>query len=95
MFDNYDNPNTFPNIAEFIPQSELGAILVTSRHVDSRTLVLDQSNCFITLQGLERDDAIFLLAQQSETDVLLLRAFYVYTQILIFLAALGNRLQFN
>ena len=35
VFDNYDNPDTFPNIRDFIPRSELGAILVTSRHPDS------------------------------------------------------------
>lgn len=26
VFDNYDNPNAFPNIADFMPQNELGAI---------------------------------------------------------------------
>ena len=31
VFDNYDNPDTFPNIQDFIPQSEFGAILITSR----------------------------------------------------------------
>ena len=35
VFDNYDNPDTFQNIRDFIPQSELGAVLVTSRHPDS------------------------------------------------------------
>ncbi len=68
VFDNYDNPNAFPNIADFIPQSELGAILVTSRHADSYTLVLDQSNNFIRLQGLEEAAAILLFTQQSETN---------------------------
>ena len=32
VIDNYDDPNAFPKIADLIPQGELGAILVTSRH---------------------------------------------------------------
>ena len=67
VFDNYDNPCAFPNIADFIPESKLGAILVTSRHTDSDTLVLDQSNRFIKLHGLEEGAAILLLFQRSQT----------------------------
>ncbi len=67
IFDNYDNPNAFPNIADYIPQSELGAILVTSRHANSDTLVLDQSDHFIKLHGLEEDAALLLLTQRSQT----------------------------
>ena len=67
VFDNYDNPNTFPNIRDFIPQSEFGAILVTSRHPDSRAFVIEQSNHYIELFGLEEDAAIALLIQQSQT----------------------------
>lgn len=44
VFDNYDNPGVFPNIRDFIPHSELGAILVTSRHPDSKALVLNKSH---------------------------------------------------
>ena len=68
VLDNYDNPSDFPNVADFIPQSNLGAILVTSRHADSDTLVLDQSNHFIKLHGLEESAAILLLSQQSQTN---------------------------
>ena len=67
VLDNYDNPSAFPNIADFIPQSSLGAILVTSRHADSDTLVLDQSNQFIKLYGLEESAAVLLLSQQSQS----------------------------
>ena len=28
VLDNYDNPSDFPNVADFIPQSNLGAILL-------------------------------------------------------------------
>ena len=66
VFDNYDNPDTFPNIQDFIPQSEFGAILVTSRHPDSSALVINQSSHFIKLFGLDESDAVALLIQQSQ-----------------------------
>ena len=66
VFDNYDNPDTFPNIQDFIPQSEFGAILVTSRHPDSIDLVINQSSHFIKLFGLDESDAVALLMQQSQ-----------------------------
>ncbi len=68
VFDNYDNPDAFPNIRDFIPQSEHGAMLVTSRHPDSNALVINQSNHFIELLGLEEIDAVALLTQQSQTN---------------------------
>lgn len=67
VFDNYDAPDSFPNIRDFIPRSGLGAILVTSRHPDSNALVIDQSH-FIELSGLEEDAAVALLLQQSQTN---------------------------
>ncbi len=67
-FDNYDNPDTFPNIRDFIPQSERGPILVTSRHPDSNALVINQSNHFLELVGLEESVAVALLIQQSQTN---------------------------
>ena len=68
VFDNYDNPDTFPNIQDFIPQSEFGGILVTCRHLDSNALVINQSSHFIELFGLEEDAAVALLIQQSQTS---------------------------
>ena len=67
VFDNYDNTAAFPNIQDFIPQSEFGAILVTSRHPDSSVLVINQSSRFIKLSGLDENDAVALLIQQSQT----------------------------
>ncbi len=67
VFDGYDNPNAFPNIADFIPQNDLGAIIVTSRHADSEGLVLDGDSPAIQLHGLDRDDAILLLTQWGKT----------------------------
>ena len=68
VFDNYDNPGDFPNIRDFIPQSGLGAILVTSRHPDSNALVLSQSNHFIELFGLEENAAVALITQRSQIN---------------------------
>lgn len=59
---------TFPNIRDFISQSELGSISVTSRHPDSNAMVANQSNHFIKLFGLEEDAAVALLIQQSQTN---------------------------
>ena len=54
---------TFPNICDFIPQSELGAILVTSGRPNSNVLVVNQSSHFIEVFGLEEDAVIALLVQ--------------------------------
>ncbi len=62
-----DNPDSFPNIQDFIPDSEFGAILVTSRHPDSMALVINQSSHFIKLFGLDESDAVVILIQQSQT----------------------------
>ena len=59
VFDNYDNPDTFPNIRDFIPQSERGAILVTSRHPDSNALVINQSNHFIVWKKMPLSLCLF------------------------------------
>ena len=68
VLDNYDNPDTFLNIRDFVLQSELGAILVTSRHPDSNALVITQRNQFIELPGLEESAAVTLLVQESQTN---------------------------
>ena len=68
VFDNYDNPDAFPNIRDFIPQSELGALFVTSRYLDSKALVIKQNNRFIELFGLEENAAVTLIIQESQTN---------------------------
>ena len=68
VFDNYDNPATFPNIQDFIPESDFGAILVTSRHSDSIELVMNQKSHFIKLFGLNEKNAVALLTQQSQAE---------------------------
>ena len=42
--------------------------MVTSRHPDSNVLVIDQSNHFLELSGLEESAAVVLLIQQSQTN---------------------------
>ena len=68
VFNNYDNPDTFPNIRDFVPQSELGAILITSRHPNSNALGLRQSNHLIELFGLEEDAVVALPIHQSQIN---------------------------
>lgn len=68
VFDNYDNPDTFLNIRDYLPQSKRGAVLVTSRHPGSNALVISQSNHFIELSGLDKTAAVTLLIQQSQSN---------------------------
>lgn len=66
VFDGYDDPVAFPNIWDFIPDGELGAILVNSRHADAGGLMDSYSLGFIELPGLEKGVASNLLFQQSQ-----------------------------
>ena len=73
VFDNYDDPCAF-SLWDYIPSSELGTILVTSRHADTRDLTPDAES-FIELQGLDKSTAVELLTlpnsnAESETDAL-------------------------
>ena len=68
VFDNYDNPDTFPNIQDYISDSEFGAILVTSRHPDSIEIVMNQRSHFIKLLCLDENNAVALLTQKSQTE---------------------------
>ena len=62
-----EKADSFPNIQDFILQSEFGAIWVMSKHPDSSALVIEQSNRFIELFGLDESDVVALLIQQSQT----------------------------
>lgn len=66
VFDNYDDPNAFPNIQDYFPDGELGAILITGRHADARALVIGRDTAFIELPGLDKEAALALLIEQSE-----------------------------
>ena len=67
ILDNYGNPNAFPSI-EIIPRSDLGTILATSNYANIRMLVYDKNTDFITLPGMEKDAAVLLLTQKSQTE---------------------------
>jgi tetratricopeptide (TPR) repeat protein len=62
VFDNYDNPGAFTSrpIRDFIPISETGYILFTSRHEDSSRL----GRC-ISLSRMTEDESVDLLLQGS------------------------------
>ncbi len=66
VFDNYDDPTAFPNIRDFFPENDLGAILVTGRHADAGALVIGRGFGFIELPGLDKEAALTLLIEQSE-----------------------------
>jgi hypothetical protein len=61
VLDNYDDPNSFPNLQYFIPLGKHGNILVTTRHED--VVSLDRGNA-IELRGLAERDAFNLLFEQ-------------------------------
>ena len=67
VFDNYDNPDTFPSIQDFFPQGELGAILVTGRHAHLSALVIENSANYIEMPGLDKDAALDLLIRHSQS----------------------------
>ncbi len=68
IFDNYDDPTAFPNIRDFFPENDLGAILVTGRHADAGALVIGRGIGFIELPGLDKEAALALLIGQSEIN---------------------------
>lgn len=67
VFDNYDDPGAFL-IQDSIPQGDLGAILVTSRHAGTIELVLEHRSRFIELPGLNEKDALELLFLHSQVE---------------------------
>lgn len=67
VFDNYDNPTVFPNLANFIFQIGHGSLLINSWYANSDALVLSQINHFIKLYDLDEEAATQLLTQQSQT----------------------------
>ena len=66
MFDNYDDPRTFSNVQEYIPQGEHGCVLFTSRHTDSNELA-DHDNV-VELPGLSPENSLELLHKKCHTQ---------------------------
>lgn len=65
VMDNYDQPDTFENILDYVPDNAKGSVLVTSRHADAGALVTIPSEEDIELDGLGFSDAKDLLFQLS------------------------------
>ena len=64
VFDNYDDPKSFDNIRDFLPNGEFGCLLITSRHTASDLLVSDLDSA-IELEGLLEEEARDLLWKTS------------------------------
>jgi tetratricopeptide (TPR) repeat protein len=65
VFDNFDNPSQFQDAREFMPFGLHGAILVTSRHSDSKGFSSTVEGV-IDVPGIAEDDAIELLITRSQ-----------------------------
>ena len=65
VYDNFDDPEGFGTIEDYIPDSCKGSILFTSRHADTADLVTDASEEFIEVSGLEQKPAEDLLMRLS------------------------------
>ena len=63
VFDNYDDPRSFNNVDDYIPQAKHGCVLFTSRHADTNDLAV--ANNVIELPGLSVGSALELLLKQS------------------------------
>ena len=63
VFDNYDQPSEFRNITTYLPQGEAGAILFTSRHVDSERL-----GVAIRVTRMTENEGLDLLLRQSRQE---------------------------
>jgi tetratricopeptide (TPR) repeat protein len=66
VFDNYDDPEAFNNIQDYMPVSEQGRVLITSRHAASKELA--DGDDAIELLGLPKPDALTLLFKQSQVS---------------------------
>jgi hypothetical protein len=63
VLDNYDDPQNFNNLQDFMPDSSYCKILVTSRHADTKSLAEDRA-C-IELPGMKEGDSIKMLLRTA------------------------------
>jgi hypothetical protein len=61
--DNLDNPNDLRGFLDFIPDSQIGSIIVTSRYTGSKELGRS-----IELDCMEKDEGLQLLLRSQEVD---------------------------
>lgn len=82
VLDNYDDPVSFNNLQEYIPDAEHGYILITTRHTDTDSLA-DPRNA-VELPGLGQRDAVDLLlklSQIKETDQIVEEARHIVDRL--------------
>ncbi|KAL9079894.1 MAG: hypothetical protein Q9157_001233 [Trypethelium eluteriae] len=60
VFDNYDDPAAHPDIRSFFPNSDNGAILITSRHGDTKRLATE----VLQVTEMTEQDAVNVLLSQ-------------------------------
>lgn len=61
VFDNYDDPDSFPTLRDYIPAGKSGAILITSRRADS-----ERFGSVIDVLGMHDNEALDLLLKRSK-----------------------------
>ena len=64
IFDNFDRPDLFPNIKDFFPASNNGALIVTSRHTGSERLGTP-----IAVPKMSEDESILLLLHRANAEM--------------------------
>jgi hypothetical protein len=69
VFDNYDDPASFSNIRDYMPEGHYGDVLGTSRHLDTSELGLTDEHHFVELSGLEPVAASKLLLHHCRVQV--------------------------
>jgi tetratricopeptide (TPR) repeat protein len=60
VLDNYDDPSQFDNIRYYLPDSKLGSVITTSRHLDSTRLGVS-----VEVTGMAEDESLELLLRRS------------------------------
>jgi ankyrin repeat protein/tetratricopeptide (TPR) repeat protein len=63
VLDNYDAPNTFQSIKDYLPETNLGCLIITSRHGGAETL-----GPVVTVSGMTEDEAVQLLLQAAKIE---------------------------
>jgi hypothetical protein len=69
VFDNYDDPASFSNIRDYMPEGHYGDVLGTSRHLDTSELGFTDEHHFVELSGLEPVAASRLLLHHCRVQV--------------------------
>jgi hypothetical protein len=63
VLDNYDTPNVFQSIKDYLPETKLGCLIITSRHEGVEIL-----GPVVTVSGMTEDEAVQLLLQATKIE---------------------------